>query len=205
VAEHPVPWVLVAVPRERHFIPPRPGVLIAETGMGRDRVRASLDQFAKHVNCSRAIFAGFAGGLRPDLGVGDLVWASEVVGADGRRYRSNEPRGNGVLISSDRPVCTPAEKRAVDGDAVDMESAAFAEWCEERAIPWSCVRVISDDANTTLPAELFEIAENGVSIGRLTRAILRRPGLLADLWSLGRATRTAARSLAGAVEEWLRE
>jgi hypothetical protein len=84
-----------------------------------------------------------------------------------------------------------------------MESAAFAEWCEERSIPWSCVRAISDDAATTLPAELFGIVENGLSLSRLAKAILRRPGLIVDLVFLERATRKAARSLACAIETWL--
>jgi adenosylhomocysteine nucleosidase len=175
--------------------------------MGRERVRATLDRLHERSTCSRAIFAGFAGGLRPDLGVGDVVWAGDVIGPDGRRHCATGQR-RGVILSSDRPVCTPGEKRRLaesGADAVDMESAAFAEWCEERAIPWSCVRAISDDADTTLPAELFEIAENGVSAGKLVGAILRRPGLVGDLWSLGRATRTAAKSLAVAVEAWLRD
>ena len=224
--DSPIPWILVAVARERLFFRPKilrtlaPNVrladldgrvfVLAETGMGPERVRATLDRIGGR--CCRAVFAGFAGGLRPDLAVGDLVWADEVVADDGRRFRpsASAPASvpPGVLRTSSRLVSTLAEKRhlaEIGGDAVDMESAAFAGWCDQHAVRWSCVRAISDDANTALPAELFAVVENGLSLGRLARAVLRRPALLGDLWSLSRSTRKAAKALAGALETWLQQ
>ncbi|HEX3315640.1 MAG TPA: hypothetical protein VHR72_12145 [Gemmataceae bacterium] len=223
---HFLPWVLVAVARERLFLRPQilrtlsPGIrlarlagqdfLLAETGMGSERVRTTLDRLRHESTCSRAIFAGFAGGLRPDLDVGDLLWADEVVAADGCRYRSPDsascPGRRGVLRSSDRLVSTPADKRRLadeGADAVDMESAAFAAWCAEHAVPWSCVRAVSDAANTTIPSDVFDlVSDRGLSLPRLIRGLVRRPALVGDLWSLGRATRRAARPLAAAIEAW---
>ena len=221
--DSPVPWVLVAVARERLYLRPEilqtfgPNIhlaklenhvfILAETGMGAERVRSALARIDGR--CSRALFAGFAGGLRADLEVGALIWAEEVVAADGRRYRSSAstPERRGVLRSSDRLVSTPEEKRRLadeGADAVDMESATFAAWCDEHAVPWFCVRAVSDAANTTVPRDVFDVVgDTGVSWTRLVRGLLRRPGLVGDLWSLGRATRSAARPLAAAIEEWL--
>ena len=179
--------------------------------MGAERVRTTLDRLRRESTCSRAIFAGFAGGLRPEFGVGSLLWAEEVVAPDGRRYRSSESAPcaghRGVLRSSDRLVSTPALKRRLadeGADAVDMESAAFAAWCDEHAVPWSCVRAVSDAANTTVPSDVFDlVGDTGVSLTRLVRGLVRRPALVGDLWSLGGATRKAARPLAAAIEKWL--
>jgi adenosylhomocysteine nucleosidase len=220
-----VPWILVAVARERLFFRPKilrtlePRIrlaeldgcvfVLAETGMGADRVRSTLDRIEGR--CSRAIFAGFAGGLRADLAIGDLVWANEVVAADGHRFRPTSPApasaNRGIVRSSDRLVTTPADKRrlAEEGaDVVDMESAAFAAWCDERQVPWQCVRAVSDGAQDSLPADLMGVVvDANVSLGRLARALIRRPSLVGDLWSLSGATRRAARTLAVALAEWL--
>jgi nucleoside phosphorylase len=219
-----VPWVFVAVSRERLFLRPKilrtlhPNIhvaefdgcafVLAETGMGAERVRAALDRIAGR--CSRALFAGFAGGLRPELAIGDIVWAEEVVG-DGTRYRPTEPSPanarRGVLWSSDRIVSTPAEKRALaerDGDVVDMESATFAAWCVEHRIPWQCVRAVSDRVDDSLPADLFDVlGDSHVSPVRLIRALIRRPSLVGDLWTLEHSTRSAARALAAGIRTWI--
>jgi nucleoside phosphorylase len=225
--DSPIPWILVAVARERLFFRPKilqtlaPNIrlaeleghvfVVAETGMGAERVREALVWLADRSTCSRAVFAGFAGGLRADLGVGDLVWADEVVAADGRRHHPSEPppasARRGILRSCDRLVSSPAEKRrlaADGGDVVDMESAAFAAWCDAHSVRWSCVRAVSDAVDTTVPSELFDlVSDRGVSLARLARAIARRPSLVADLWTLGRSTRLAARNLSAALRLWL--
>jgi hypothetical protein len=105
-------------------------------------------------------------------------------------------------------VGTAAEKRslaAAGADAVDMESAAFAAWCDARAIGWCCLRSVSDGVDDALPTDVFDlVGARGVSLGRLTRGIIRRPRMVGDLWTLARSTRRAARPLAAAIRDWLR-
>jgi adenosylhomocysteine nucleosidase len=58
----------------------------------------------------------------------------------------------GLLISGDRFVSTTAESQKLQQDlplalAVEMESAAFAQVCQDYGVPFAAVRTISDRAN----------------------------------------------------------
>lgn len=202
-----LPWVLVAVARERmhfgrhcrflHRLPLatpawrcRHGereFLLAETGIGRLQLLDTLERLRTVHPPRQAILAGFSGALAEGWNVGDLV-----------------PEYPGALATCERPVCTPARKLQLGQEsgavAVDMESSHFIAWCEENGVPWRCVRAISDDVHTTLAPEIFDLMEGGrVSFGRLVKHLVRQPRLIGELWRLGRATDSAARSLAGAL------
>ena len=99
------------------------------------------------------LYAGFAGALAEDLSVGDVVLATEVRDLDGNRWPAALPTENatvsyrrGVILSSPQMVGDPKTKRALGRThaalAVDMESAAFANACTERGVPFGCVRHI---------------------------------------------------------------
>lgn len=58
----------------------------------------------------------------------------------------------GLLISGDRFVATAAESAALsqrlpDALAVDMESAALAQVCQDFGLPWAVIRTVSDRAD----------------------------------------------------------
>jgi len=175
--------------------------MVIETGIGGERVRKALDAGVREQHPRRILFAGFAGGLDPSLRIGDVVEAGEVVGENGEIWRSPTTSTEKRLLSVDRMIGDPAEKQRLrekhQADAVEMESAAFAEWCEARAIPWLCVRAISDTADAALSPELVALMGAGrVSPWRLAWAILRRPSFVAELLRLARDTRHAAQRLA---------
>ena len=115
-----------------------------------------------------------------------------------------------MLATSDCLVCAPADKMCLadahGASAVDMESSYFAAWCADRSIPWTCVRVISDNAATHVSKEVFELLEDGrVVVRRLVTSLLRRPMLARELWRLGRATDRAARTIAEVLTAYLNE
>ena len=226
-----IPWLLVAVAREHLYFRPkilqtlrtRPtgawharlagrDFILAETGVGGDAVRATLDWLRERTSCQRALFAGFAGALRTDLNVGDAIGADCVVSPSGERYSAMLPATfctrRGTLVTSDRLVGSPDEKRHLaeqhDALAVDMESSYFAAWCVQRDVPWNCVRVISDRVGARVSKAAFDLIEDGrVPLGRLATTLLRHPLLIRELWELGRATRAAARTIAAVFAEWL--
>jgi hypothetical protein len=82
-----------------------------------------------------------------------------------------------------------------------METAAIAEACERRGIPWSVFRVISDRASDgSVDEEVFHLSnQDGTPNGpAVARYFLRHPGRLPGMVRLARganlATRTAAKA-----------
>ncbi|MCW5751132.1 MAG: hypothetical protein KIT81_08290 [Alphaproteobacteria bacterium] len=156
---------------------------------------------------------GIAGGLEPDLVPGSLVVATEIVTEDGRHpchpalrdwLQALLPEARlAPVFGSDRPAASPADKaslRARSGAvAVDMESAAVASIAGRRGLPFAVLRAIADPPERTLPpAALDAVDDNGrPAIGRVLRALLRRPWELPALLRLGRDSRLAHRSLEG--------
>jgi adenosylhomocysteine nucleosidase len=195
--------------------------LVVETGVGAENTRQALDWLLagpSHAGTSYApsviLFAGFAGALDASLHVGDVVLAEEVTDLARNTWRGAVPGGgltnvrSGRLLTVDRFIGDPAEKIALGAAhgalAVDMETAVCARLCHEHDVPWACLRVISDDVRRPLAREVAELVEESrVPLGRLLRTLMRRPGMIPQLWRLGRDTRYAARRLAAAAVEWL--
>jgi len=220
----PLPWLMTALPREHGRFRPlqvatlRAGAwrcrcddrefLLAETGMGGVQVRQTLEALAQSGLPSYVFLAGFAGALHRKLRVGAAVLADAVVGPDGVSHPATLaltlPYPRGTLLTSDRLIDSPADKRRLaettGAVAVDMETSYVAEWCERRHVPWGCLRVVTDAAETPVSNDVFDLLENGrVSPWRLTRALIRRPSIVRELLELGRATNEAAKVIAEAL------
>lgn len=120
------------------------------TGIGMapaaDATHRVLDDGADHV-----IVVGIAGGIGPDLEIGALVVPDAVIhGETGRRYvpaRIGDAPVGGLIRSGDDFLTDDAalDRLVAEGVvALDMETAAVAVVCEERGVPWSVFRAISD-------------------------------------------------------------
>ncbi len=201
-------------------------ILVIETGVGVDAALRAVNWMLERPRLGNAIyepsfllFAGFAGALQSTVHVGDLIFAEEVLDTAGRRWLASRCPASrwpaklagvtrGRLLTTPRFIGEPAEKLALGHRfkalAVDMESAAFAQRCTERSVPWSCLRVISDDVHVPFPVEVAELVEGGrAPLGRVLRLLLRKPHLLPKLVRLGRQTRHGARRLAQGVIQFL--
>jgi hypothetical protein len=85
-----------------------------------------------------------------------------------------------------------------------MESAFVARWCQERGILFGSIRVISDDARTSLSPQLQALLAGGQpSVLRLSAASIRSPSLCQELFRLARKTRLAGKQLGKALGELL--
>ncbi len=213
------PFPAAPVPAAFHGDGPRT-VLLLETGVGIAAMEAALSWLLSGPPVDGVRFrpavilsAGFSGAIVPGLRVGDLILADAVCDGDGGSWPTTWPIGigpypRGRLLTAAALVGQPEEKRRLGersgAAAVDMETAAVARLAASADVPFGCLRVISDDVDTPLSESLLGVLASGrVRPGRLTAAVLRRPGLIAELLRLGAHTRQAARRLAAGLEELL--
>jgi hypothetical protein len=190
-----------------------PASRLQDTSTGQARLVSSLAPPELVLTC------GFAGGLNPDLKLGEVVFE-----LTDRRGEFHEPQTEkkirdsqssslrekllaagakpAKILCADRIATTVAEKkklRAETGaDAVEMESAAIHAVCRERGIPCAMVRVISDTANEDLPLDFNQLFKPDMSLdyGKLAWAIAKSPGKIGALLKLQKQTRFAAEQLA---------
>jgi hypothetical protein len=201
-------------------------ILMLETGIGQGRARQALEwALGKPLlegvayEPKLVLFAGFAGSLDESLRVGDLVLADAVVDLDGNRWPTTwpgelppgdwqPPLRRGTLLSTPRMIAAPDEKLQLGKThgalAVDMESAAVAQVCSKKGLPFGCLRAISDDMHTPLSPRLVSLLAGAkISWWRVVSALLRQPTLLREFIRLDRATRLAGAQLSKAVGELL--
>jgi len=186
---------------------------------------ASQARFARTLAPPELVLTcGFAGGLNPDLKLGDVVFeltdrrgelhepqTEMELGARVTRPSESSPLREKLVAAgakpakffrADRIATTVAEKKKLRGetgaDAVEMESAAIHAICAERGIPCATVRVISDTANEDLPLDFNRLSKPDQSLdyGKLAWAIARSPGKIGALLKLRKQTRFAAEQLA---------
>ncbi len=173
-------------------------VAIAIGGMGRDASRRAAGVLIDGHRPSWVLSAGFAGGLNPALARNDLAIPEEVIDPEGHRFPVSRPDSIGSgsrsvagrLLTVDRLILDAAEKRGLHetsgADLVDMESSGVAAFCADRLVRFLSVRIVSDDARTSLPGEIGSLMTKSGSyrIGAALRAVWNRPSSLKDFWTL---------------------
>jgi adenosylhomocysteine nucleosidase len=226
-ADRPVrALVLTAIPEELAAFAARtlpPDVVAAATGEGpRNAARTAAELCARY-RPRIVVGAGVAGGLTPDLGVGDLVVARRVLddggetpapdaGLAGRAAVRPGARG-GSFVSVDRPVVTAAGKAALAGRVapsaavVDMESGAWARAAAAAGIPFLIVRVVSDAADEELPGYLSRCVdeEGGIRRSAVALQALAHPGSIPALLRMRKRVAACSALLADFVVRFLAE
>ena len=222
------------------------GISVLITGIGRKNAEKSVREFLNscrsrgnetqiknvletpHVvsyEPNLVLTCGFAGGLNPDLKLGEIVF--EIFPRSSRGNEAQIKIGNqseptyvgcyekllaagakpAKFFCADRIATTVAEKKKLrvetGADAVEMESDAIHAVCRERGIPCATVRVISDAANEDLPLDFNRLAKPDKSLdyGKLAWAIARSPGKIGALLKLQKQTRFAAERLSSVLEK----
>jgi adenosylhomocysteine nucleosidase len=181
------------------------GISILLTGIGRQNAEKSLREFLATHSPKLVLTCGFAGGLNPELKLGDIIFETsdetlhtKLLGAGAKPLK---------FFCADRIATTVAEKkelRAETGaDAVEMESAAIHAVCRERGIPCATVRVISDTASEDLPLDFNALSkpDKNLDFGKLFLAIARSPGKIPALMQLQSKTKFAAEQLAAVLQK----
>jgi hypothetical protein len=154
------------------------------------------------------VSAGTCGALAPDLEVGGLIVPEAVLGPNGARLPAvpAPPLARaGTLLTLADVVHTPSDKARLwietGAVAVDTESFVILDWARTSGVPAAVIRGVSDAAGSGVPADLAAVVEPGgrVSRGHALRAMLARPGALADAIALGRGTGVALKTVAAAL------
>jgi nucleoside phosphorylase len=158
---------------------------------------------------------GFAGGLRPEWQLGDVVWGAEVRDrVSGEVFSCWIPEGvsarAGCVLSAERVIRHAAEKQrlgAEGADVVEMEAAAVARaWRERapgRARPrFFVVKAVSDTCDEDLVFDFDRARRPNGSIRAasvLAQALHRPLVRLPQLSKLARAARLASDQLGAAL------
>jgi adenosylhomocysteine nucleosidase len=187
--------------------------------MGPARARRATQALLDAHRPAWIISTGFAGALVPELKLGHIVVASEIVGLHGESLKidmgmtSNPARGLhvGRTLTVDKMVRTVAEKKALADQtgaiAVDMESLAVATVCRETRSRFMEVRVVSDDLSIDLPPEVLSlVGETGaVRLGAVLGSLWKRPSSIKDMWKMRERALDASEKLANFLDGIVRQ
>ena len=192
----------------------RPVVAVV-TGMGTELATAGMTRLLAHFDVAWVLVVGITGALESETPIGTLV-LPEIVknsesGATFRPVAIGDAVHRGTMWTTNG-LTTDAEKlarlRAEGVVSLDMETAAIAEICDARGIPWSVFRVISDRANDgTVDDEVFHLSNqdgtpNHAAIARYMAKHPERLPLLAEMAeNAALATRTAAEAAIAACTQ----
>src|SRR6202040_1415791 len=72
------------------------------------------------------------------------------------------------------------DKRSIDADAIDMESAGWARATSRANVPFKIARVIFDAAGDEIPAFIGETVDRGA----IVRHALAHPSAIPLLWNM---------------------
>ncbi len=178
-------------------------LVAARTGIGTERAAAATRRLLDDHGARHVVVVGIAGGMGASR-VGDvLVPATVVLAPDGTEFAPS-PLGDatpvGKLLTHDDFAMTDGRRDELVRDgfvAVDMETAAVAAVCAERAVPWVAVRAISDLVGVT-PGDVISLAnaDGSPNVGASVRYLVTKPWRIPKLVRLARDSTRAARAAA---------
>ena len=143
-------------------------VVLMTTGPGVVAAEKNLALLLREIEVSSIIGAGVAGAIASDLRVGDII--------------TNERK----IQTVDKII---RDKRSIDADAIDMESAG---WAKAANVPLKIVRVIFDAADDEIPAFIGQ----DVNRGAIVRHALVHPSAIPVLMSMRTRMRECCEKLA---------
>jgi adenosylhomocysteine nucleosidase len=184
-------------------------VVAIVTGMGPKLATEATEQLLDAVHVDRVLVVGITGAVENVTPIGTLVLPEAVVdGSTGAEHRPT-PLGEGTAhgkmwttaeLITDQDVI--AGLRAKGVISLDMETAAIAEVCERRGIPWSVFRVISDRATDgSVDEEVFQLSnqDGTTNPAAVARYFLTHPGRIPHMAKLARGARLATETAADAA------
>ena len=182
-------------------------ITILITGIGRKNAETALRGYLEKHLPRLVLTCGFAGGLNPDLTIGDVVFMTGYNALEERLDNAGAKLAQFVTTSCISTTTTQKKDlRAVTGaDVVEMESGPIMAICRESRIPCAMVRVISDTAHEDLPLDFNTLAKSDMSVdyGKLLWAVAKSPLKIGGLMRLHKHTRLAAERLAAVLEDFI--
>jgi adenosylhomocysteine nucleosidase len=178
------------------------------TGMGTQLAAAGVERLLDAATPVHVFVVGITGAVDDETPIGTLVLPERVVDHRTGRSHSHHLLGpgqvRGTLWTTDgiTPPSDLPDLRARGVVALDMETAAIAFACEERGVPWSVYRAISDRATDgSVDDEVFGMSRPAGTPdpGAVARYLVRHPGRIPGLVRLARGASLAANRAADAA------
>ena len=198
VAGVAVDWVRRAVVGESEW-------WLAANGVGGRRAGAAVDAVLAKFAADALVSLGSCGAVVAELGLGEILVATEVAGERGS-FRADVPPGakagwRGLVRTIDHIARTAQEKaewRVRGASAVEMEAAAVAERAAGLGLPFYCVKAVTDLAGEDLANDWNAAlrSDGHFDTIRILGSILRQPEVrLPEVFRLRRRSIQAAHAL----------
>jgi adenosylhomocysteine nucleosidase len=183
-------------------------VEVLHTGVGEKICRGRIGKLLQDRQIDLLISTGFAGALRGEFRVGDLVVAKNFSTFDlnKRLLSARLPAHEVEMFTVSAMIDSSKERertaRESGASAVDMETEFIAQACAKHAVPLLALRVITDTPNQSFPAPpniLFDIERQRARTTRLTKFFLAHPHRVPALIQFARRIARARKILADAL------
>ncbi len=189
-------------------------VLLAANGAGAKLAVRAVETAIRAVSAAElsasrleaVVSTGLCGALDPNLNENEIVVGTEVVdSATNELYvcapvLSDQKFVAGVVVTQDRIANTASEKTGLarfGAIAVDMEAGAVAAHSKRAAIPFGCIKVVSDRADESFGLDLNEMRgkDGRMARGKIGLYALSHPNKIGELFRLKRRAEGAAKVL----------
>jgi adenosylhomocysteine nucleosidase len=188
---------------------------IWHTGVGQKHCQLRMNQFLEVERPEFLISSGFAGGVREDLRVGDLILAENFSDPQllaKAQHVLTDCKVEAVKIFTSTTIINSIvdrneTARANNAAAVDMETSVIASACATHGVPMLSLRVVTDSLEEPFPAPptvLFNIEQQRTDLGKLITHLLRHPVAFWRLLRFARRIAGARAILANAIVALLR-
>jgi len=177
---------------------------MAANGAGAARAGRATEVGCSECRPETIVSMGFCGALDPELKIGAIFVATQIVGRDSfpvQPLKSAGPHASGTLASIDHVARTSAEKAALAATGaavVEMEAAGVAVHACARGIAFHCVRSITDlaDQNFVLDFNMALRSDGHFATINLLKSAFENPRkALPELFRLWRSSLVATRTL----------
>ena len=203
--------------------------ILVKTGMGKERAENAARFALEHYPVTAIVSLGFAGGLSPELRIGDVVVCSTLLSAPGIEHKVDAPQPlvpDANLFSLASQVCTELVMRFCIGSGVtvleldsnrermkwlyetfnahivDMESYWIARIASVAKIPFIAIRSISDNNQSSVqPFDQILSPDGKLLYRKAIFSFLSHPHYLANVFTLYRNTRIAKRNMVAFVSQ----
>ena len=135
-------------------------IMIWHTGVGQKHCQLRINEFLEAERPDFLISSGFAGGVREDLQVGDLILANNF--SDRQLLAKAQQIFTGCkvqavkIFTSTTIINSIVDRneiaRANNAAAVDMETSVIASACATHGVPMLSLRVVTDSLEEPFPA-----------------------------------------------------
>jgi nucleoside phosphorylase len=185
-------------------------VTISHTGVGAKNCGKRIEMLLHKAQPRLLISSGFAGAVRDDFRVGDLILAEnfserQLIASAERILRDWDVR-RVKLFTSQTIADSISERNGIarsrNADAVDMETESIAAVCASHGVPILSLRAISDAMGQPFPAPapvLFDIERQRIPLAQLISHLITHPNASWRLASFARRIAQARAKLTGAI------